>query len=192
MSPTDTPLIADRFGGTSMGVAQVSRPSGGCCCGGGPATKVADSGGGAAAAPDAPAAAPKKDAKGGAELLNSPVTTGKDGTDRESIIRMIREIAPKYGADPNLMIADAIVESNLRPSAIGDNGTSFGLFQDHIGGAGGKTKAEASQYLDARKSIEHAAQRFAGKRTAEDAYQVQRPADHAGYVAKVQKALDSL
>lgn len=174
--------------GDNLTIGTTDAAAGGCaCCGGG---------GGAMGAPAPPAAdliSTKKDAKDGSKLLNAPVeTAGKDGTDRESIIRMIREIAPKFGADAKLMIADAIVESGLRPDAVGDGGTSFGLFQDHIGGAGGRTKAEASQYLNARKSIEHAAQRFAGKHTAEDAYQVQRPADHAGYVRKVQDAMNGL
>jgi hypothetical protein len=108
---------------------------------------------------------------------------------QQQIIALIREVAAKKGADPDLMVAVARVESGLRPDAVGDGGTSFGLFQDHIGGAGGKTKAEASQYTDPLKSIEHAAERFKGAKTAEDAYNVQRPADRAGYIAKVNAAL---
>jgi hypothetical protein len=63
---------------------------------------------------------------------------------RESILRTIVETAEKYGVDPILAVATAIQESNLNPFAIGDNGTSFGLFQLHRGGElGNLTPQEA-------------------------------------------------
>ena len=52
--------------------------------------------------------------------------------------------AKKYGVDPILALADARYESGLNPRAIGDKGTSFGLFQLHQGGELGKlTMAQA-------------------------------------------------
>lgn len=51
-----------------------------------------------------------------------------------NIQAIITKIADQYGVNPNLAIADASVESNLNPTAVGDNGTSFGLFQLHRGG----------------------------------------------------------
>ena len=47
----------------------------------------------------------------------------------------ILQNAAKYGIDPLAAIAVAQVESQLNPRAVGDNGTSFGPFQLHQGGA---------------------------------------------------------
>lgn len=112
----------------------------------------------------------------------------------QSIINLIRQIAPRYGADPRLMIAVARVESGLNSHAVGDGGTSFNLFQDHVGGAlpGGALGARI-RAGDPIASITHAAStRFRGVHTPEGAYQAQRPADHAGYVSKVAAALGGL
>ena len=106
--------------------------------------------------------------------------------DRGQIIKEIYRIAPMYDADPALMVAVAKTESGLRPNAVGDQGSSFGLFQNHVGGAGGSTLGSARRFLDPRLSIQSAAQRFAGARTAADAFGVQRPADRASYIAKIQ------
>ena len=50
------------------------------------------------------------------------------------IMQIITQVANSKGVDPNLAIADAEVESNLNPYAVGDYGTSFGLYQLHEGG----------------------------------------------------------
>jgi hypothetical protein len=110
---------------------------------------------------------------------------------QQDVIREIYRVAPKYGADPRLMVAVARVESGLRPSAVGDQGTSFGLFQHHVGGAGGSSLGSARRYLDPAVSIENSARRFAGARTPADAFGVQRPADRASYIRKLQQALRS-
>ena len=99
-----------------------------------------------------------------------------------NIINIIANAATSAGADPTLMVATALQESGLDPSQVGDHGTSYGLFQDHVGGAGGSTHASARRYLNPEASSQHAAQRFKGMHTAEDAFRTQRPADHAGYV----------
>lgn len=108
---------------------------------------------------------------------------------QDQIINAIHQAAARNGANPDLMVATARVESGLRPNAVGDGGTSFGLFQNHINGAGGPTLASARQYLNWRTSIENAGRRFAGAQTPADAYSVQRPADRAGYIAKLQAAM---
>ena len=51
-----------------------------------------------------------------------------------SVIDVIVQTANRYAIDPFLALATAIKESNLNPTAIGDNGTSFGLYQVHQGG----------------------------------------------------------
>lgn len=59
-----------------------------------------------------------------------------------SISDTLRAIAVKAGIDPNLFVSVAEVESSLNPNAVGDKGTSFGLFQLHRGGQA------PSQYSD--------------------------------------------
>lgn len=44
-------------------------------------------------------------------------------------VLIIRLVAAAYGLPPESMIALAKAESGLNPHAIGDNGTSYGLFQ---------------------------------------------------------------
>jgi hypothetical protein len=55
-------------------------------------------------------------------------------SDPYNVIPTITEVARANGVDPNLAIAIAKQESGLNPYAVGDNGTSFGLYQLHIGG----------------------------------------------------------
>lgn len=107
-----------------------------------------------------------------------------------NVTNLIRQIAPKYGADPRLMIAVAKVESGLNPHAVGDGGTSFNLFQAHEGGAlpGGQL-GQRIRSGDPVAAIIEAARRFKGLHTPEQAYGTQRPADRAGYIAKVSSAL---
>jgi hypothetical protein len=56
------------------------------------------------------------------------------GYSTQQIISIITQVANSKGVDPNLAIADAEVESGLNPYAVGDDGTSFGLYQLHEGG----------------------------------------------------------
>lgn len=109
----------------------------------------------------------------------------------QDIVNLITQIAQRYGADPNAMLATARVESGLNPRAVGDGGTSFGLFQHHIGGAGGRTRESAQRYFDPVTSITERAKQFArlGIRSGQGAAALQRPADPAGYARKVDAAL---
>lgn len=105
---------------------------------------------------------------------------------------LIAQVASRDRASPGtirLLQADARVEANDNPGAVGDNGSSFGLFQDHVGGAGGATLQSARRYLDPVAAINQAVQRFGSGTTAEDAFRAQRPADEASYVAAVNRSL---
>ena len=50
------------------------------------------------------------------------------------IFPSIEPIAQQYGVPENIWESVAQMESGYNPSVIGDNGTSFGIFQLHIGG----------------------------------------------------------
>jgi hypothetical protein len=52
-------------------------------------------------------------------------------------VAVILKHARQFGLDPAAVLAYALEESNLNPGAVGDHGTSFGVFQAHIGGAAG-------------------------------------------------------
>ncbi len=57
--------------------------------------------------------------------------------DKAATIEMLRKDAAKAGLSPgetNRYIATAMAESGLKPDAVGDKGSSFGLFQGHVGG----------------------------------------------------------
>ncbi len=56
---------------------------------------------------------------------------------------VITQIANQFGVPPNLALAIAQNESGLNPNAVGDNGTSFGLYQLHIGGELGNRQPAA-------------------------------------------------
>jgi hypothetical protein len=48
---------------------------------------------------------------------------------------IIQQYAPRYGLDPRAVAAISMNESGGRFGAVGDNGTSFGPWQLHVGGA---------------------------------------------------------
>lgn len=52
----------------------------------------------------------------------------------QNIYGPVEAVAVQYGIPASLWEDIAYVESGYNPSAVGDNGTSFGLFQLHIGG----------------------------------------------------------
>lgn len=106
--------------------------------------------------------------------------------------RLIVAYARKHGADPYTLLATAIKESSLDPRAVGDNGTSYGLFQMHVGGAGGSTHQSARRYLDPKTAAENRARHFRGGSGGRFAASVQRPADPAGYAASVDQIIAQL
>lgn len=74
----------------------------------------------------------------------------------------IQAAAKKYGIkDWRALAAVSHAESGLNPGAIGDGGSSFGLFQLHQGGAlGNMPTSQARQYLDAYRNAEFAARKI--------------------------------
>lgn len=111
-----------------------------------------------------------------------------------TITDIITEVARSLGVPPDLAIATAQVESGLDPNAIGDQGTSFGLFQLHQGGELGSLSPQ--QAFDPRTNATVALTQFAqveqqhpGADPGWIAAWAQRPADPAGYAAKVDAAL---
>ncbi len=87
-------------------------------------------------------------------------------------------------------VAAALVESNLDPTAIGDNGDSVGLFQENINGRG--HGLSVAQRQDPVANARRAAEEFARSRGSgpERAYNAQRPADRADYLAKVRSRME--
>lgn len=59
-----------------------------------------------------------------------------------SIPEILTTVAMQYGVDPITAIATAYHESGLNPRSVGDNGTSFGLYQLHQGGELGNHTAD--------------------------------------------------
>jgi hypothetical protein len=108
------------------------------------------------------------------------------------IAQLILDQARRTGADPYTLLATAIVESSLNPNAVGDGGTSYGLFQMHVGGAGGSSHDSARRYLDPRVAAENRARHFRGGSGGAFAASVQRPADPAGYARKVDAVIAQL
>ncbi len=108
------------------------------------------------------------------------------------LIATIERIANAFGIDPNLALATALAESNLNPNAVGDGGTSFGLFQLHQGGElGSMTSTQAfnpvtnttTALAEFRAVIAANPNGFA---TPGDlAAAAQRPADRTGYATEV-------
>jgi cell wall-associated NlpC family hydrolase len=51
------------------------------------------------------------------------------------VVRLITQYARQYGVDPRAALAVAMSEGGLGRGAVGDQGTSYGPFQLHVGGA---------------------------------------------------------
>lgn len=111
-----------------------------------------------------------------------------------SVADIITEVARSLGVPADLAIATAQVESGLDPNAVGDSGTSFGLFQLHQGGELGSLTPQ--QAFDPRTNAQVALSEFAqvqqqhpGADPGWIAAWSQRPADPSGYASKVDAAL---
>lgn len=105
-----------------------------------------------------------------------------------TVINWIKRAAAQTKADPVAMLATSLTEDGARLGVKGDQGTSFGPFQFHTGGAlGSHPPAWASTYA----AILNRAQEFArlGVHGGKGAAAIQRPADPAGYAQKVQARL---
>jgi hypothetical protein len=76
--------------------------------------------------------------------LIDQLLAGVISDDQKILIQMIIHESVVAHVDPVLAVSMAMLESALNPQAIGDNGTSFGLFQLHKGGELGDMTAEAA------------------------------------------------
>lgn len=112
-------------------------------------------------------------------------------------VQIVAAEAKKRGIDPAVAVAMMLVESGGRNTAVGDNGTSFGLFQLHEGGmltAAGLNSTQAfnpkTNAMVALAAYRHEYDKGHERRTAgQIAAASQRPADPVGYASKVDNAL---
>jgi len=78
---------------------------------------------------------------------------------------LIDQYAPMYHLDPAAVKADASGEGGVHYGAVGDNGTSFGPFQMHIGGAIPKqyavSAAAASAFANSPAGVQYAMRQMA-------------------------------
>lgn len=105
------------------------------------------------------------------------------------LIAAIRQIVPRPYQP--LLLATTLVESGGRLDAVGDNGQSFGPYQEYTGGRGaGIAPAQRQDPFGsttrAWREFQSLSSRFSGP---ELAYRAQRPADRAGYIRKISAAL---
>jgi len=112
-----------------------------------------------------------------------------------SLKDMVNEYAPKYGVDPWAAPQVSNVEGGGRFGAVGDQGTSFGPWQLHIGGAMPAqytNAADAGAFANSAAGVEYVMQQM-GKvssglkgRAAVEAIvrRFERPADPTGEVAR--------
>src|SRR5665213_809578 len=63
-------------------------------------------------------------------------------------VQAIRTAAAQYGIDPAAMVAVSRAESGLNPSAIGDGGHAFGLFQFNNAGGTITGDPNPTKYLN--------------------------------------------
>ena len=106
------------------------------------------------------------------------------------LIAAIRQYAAP--GDRAIALATALVESGGRLDAVGDHGQSFGPYQEYTGGRGaGIAPAQRQDPVGSTQRFlrELAQYRSRGFSGGELAYRTQRPADHAGYVQKINAAL---
>ena len=107
--------------------------------------------------------------------------------------RLIRQLAVKYGLDPEAVVSIASVEGQSAlhgGTSIGDHGTSFGPFQLHAGGA--LPRGKSSAWAHSRAGIDYALRsmsQVAGGLKGQAAVSAissrfERPADVPGEIAK--------
>lgn len=109
---------------------------------------------------------------------------------RQDYVNNITRSAAKYGIDPNAAIAVAAAEG--LGGGVGDNGTSFGPFQLHVGGM--LPQGKNQQWAESAQGIDYAMQQIAkvaGGKSGSDAINAivngfENPADPTG---EIQRAL---
>lgn len=114
-----------------------------------------------------------------------------------TIQQVLEYAAAKNGVDIDLAFAVAWNESSLNPKAVGDDGTSFGLYQLHKGGELGALTEEtafdpltnADVALAEFKAVKEATPDLVGGTLAAAA---QRPAEPAAYASRVDVILQAI
>lgn len=115
---------------------------------------------------------------------------------KQTVAQIIAEVAKSYGIPPAVALSIASQESGLNPDAVGDGGTSFGIYQLHEGGElGSHSEAWAE---NVKNNAETALREVAEVRANEPdanwgkvAADAQRPKDRAGYAASVDSILNT-
>lgn len=79
--------------------------------------------------------------------------------DRPPVLQLIRSLAPRYRLDPRAVAAVARSEGGLGWGAVGDQGTSYGPFQLHEGGA--LPRGQGAAFANSPAGVEYALQRMA-------------------------------
>ncbi|MCB0879529.1 MAG: hypothetical protein KDC46_11205 [Thermoleophilia bacterium] len=138
------------------------------------------------------------DGAGGAAGAGGAVAPASASKDAAANARIVAQVAREHGVDPVAAVAMMLVESGGNAGAVGDGGTSFGLFQLHEGGMLTAAGLQPQQAFDARtnasvalKSYAHEWSKGHERRTAgQIAAASQRPADPVGYAAKVDATMD--
>lgn len=105
----------------------------------------------------------------------------------------ISQIASQLGVPANVAIAMAQEESGLNPNSVGDNGTSFGLYNLHQGGELGSMSPQSvlgvgGEALNARTALGELSsvmRAHPGMDPGQAAAMAQRPANQAAYAAAI-------
>jgi hypothetical protein len=115
----------------------------------------------------------------------APVTHSYD----PKLVGWIQQAAKQTGADPAALLATSLQESGARFGAVGDNGSSYGPFQFHRGGALGPHDAA---WANSYEAVLNRAKEFARLQVhgGPGAAAVQRPLDRSLYARGVDKYLE--
>jgi hypothetical protein len=123
------------------------------------------------------------------------------GNQAGTVADIITSVADTQGVDPTAAQADAWHESGMRPTAVGDGGTSFGLYQLHEGGElddlPGPTLADRiAQADDPATNATQALSVVAGVRATEPTASwgqvfadAERPANKAAYATAINQLI---
>lgn len=129
------------------------------------------------------------------DTQTSGISSNVDSQTLLNNVRTVVDVAERHGVDPNLAVAMMLVESGGDNRAVGDGGTSFGLFQLHRGGMLTEAGLSRDQAFDPRVnaevSIGHLAeidQNYADPGRAAAASQ--RPAHPQEYARRVNANMD--
>jgi len=129
------------------------------------------------------------------DTQTSGISSNVDSQTLLNNVRTVVDVAERHGVDPNLAVAMMLVESGGDNRAVGDGGTSFGLFQLHRGGMLTEAGLSRDQAFDPRVnaevSIGHLAeidQNYADPGRAAAASQ--RPAHRQEYARRVNANMD--